>query len=78
MYPYPGPGFPFGVTNGFLLAYFRRGIAFLFLKTMLYDEQQQIIEDDLVPAGYFDIEEEPEVFVEGGDIWTVVDNTKVY
>ena len=62
----------------FLTTPYFQSLTDLELKKMLYDEQQQIIEDDLVPAGYFDIEEEPEVFVEGGDIWTVVDNTKVY
>ena len=62
----------------FLTTPYFQSLTDLELKKMLYDEQQQIIEDDLVPAGYFDQEDEPEVFVEGGDIWTVVDNTKVY
>ncbi len=48
------------------------------LKKMLYDEQQQLIEDELVPAGLFDKGEEKEVFIEGGDVWTVVDDAKVY
>ena len=44
---------------------------------MLYDEQQQMIEDELTPAGLFASDEE-EVYVEGGDVWTVVGDTKVY
>jgi hypothetical protein len=45
---------------------------------MLYDEQQQMIEEELTPAGIFNTEEQPEVYVEGGDVWTVVDGSKVY
>ena len=49
------------------------------LKKMLYDEQQQMLEDELVPAGIFDADpEKPDVYVEGGDVWTVVEGSKVY
>ena len=48
------------------------------MKKLLYDEQQQMIEEELTPAGIFNNEEQPEVYVEGGDVWTVVGDTKVY
>ena len=49
------------------------------LKKMLYDEQQQMIEDDMVPFGIVDDGREVEqTYKEGGDVWTVVDNVKVY
>ena len=45
----------------------------------LYDEQQRQIEDDIVPPGIFSKPDlEPEVYVEGGDVWTVVGESKVY
>ena len=38
-----------------------------------------MIDDELTPAGIFNTDpEEPEVYVEGGDVWTVVDGGKVY
>ena len=49
------------------------------LKKMLYDEQQQMIEDDMVPFGIIDDGQPTEqTYKEGGDVWTVVDNVKVY
>ena len=46
---------------------------------MLYDEKQRAIEEEIVPAGIFQKDaDEQEYFVEGGDIWTVVENTKIY
>ena len=62
----------------FLTTPYFQSLTDLELKKLLYDEQQQVIEDDLVPAGFFAKDDEPEVFVEGGDIWTVVDRTKIY
>ena len=63
----------------FITTPFFTSLTDLELKKLLYDEQQQMIEDDIVPAGIFskpDIEQE--VYVEGGDVWTVVEQTKVY
>jgi hypothetical protein len=49
------------------------------LKKMLYDEQQQLIEDDMVPFGIIDDGNRgPDVYKEGGDVWTVVDDVQVY
>ena len=49
------------------------------LKKMLYDEQQQMIEDDMVPFGIIDSGEHiPETYKEGGDMWTVVGDVKLY
>ena len=49
------------------------------LKKMLYDEQQQMIEDDMVPFGIIDDGSNTEqTYKEGGDVWTVVDDVKVY
>jgi hypothetical protein len=46
---------------------------------MLYDEQQQMIEDDMVPFGIIDSGEHiPETYKEGGDMWTVVGDVKLY
>ena len=63
----------------FITTPFFTSLTDLELKKLLYDEQQKQLEDDLVPAGIFSKPElEPEVYVEGGDVWTVVENTKVY
>jgi hypothetical protein len=49
------------------------------LKKLLYDEQQLLIDDDMVPFGIIDDgNESPETFKEGGDIWTVVDDVQIY
>ena len=49
------------------------------LKKMLYDEQQQIIEDDMVPFGIIDDGMETEqTYTQGGDVWTVVPDVKIY
>jgi hypothetical protein len=49
------------------------------LKKMLYDEQQQMIEDDMVPFGIIDDgTQDDKTFKEGGDVWTVVDDVQVY
>jgi hypothetical protein len=46
---------------------------------MLYDEQQQMIEDDMVPFGIIDDGDQDEkTFKEGGDVWTVVKDVQVY
>ena len=62
----------------FITTPFFQSLTDLELKKMLYDEQQQLIEDELTPAGIFNNEDQPEVYVEGGDVWTVVDGSKVY
>ena len=62
----------------FITTPFFQSLTDLELKKMLYDEQQQMIEEELTPAGIFNREEQPEVYVEGGDVWTVVGDTKVY
>ena len=62
----------------FLTTPYFQSLTDLELKKLLYEEQQKVIEDDLVPAGFFAKDDEPEIFVEGGDIWTVVEGTKVY
>ena len=49
------------------------------LKKMLYDEQQQLIDDDMVPFGIIDDgSNTTESYKEGGDVWTVVDKVQVY
>ena len=49
------------------------------LKKLLYDEQQQMIDDDMVPFGIIDDgHEKPETYKEGGDVWTVVDDVQIY
>ena len=49
------------------------------LKKLLYDEQQQMIDDDMVPFGIIDDgDQKPQTYKEGGDIWTVVDDVQVY
>jgi len=49
------------------------------LKKMLYDEQQQMIEDDMVAFGIIDDgTDEEKTFKEGGDVWTVVKDVQVY
>ena len=46
---------------------------------MLYDEQQQMIEDDMVPFGIIDDGSKVEqTYSEGGDVWTVVDDVNIY
>ena len=62
----------------FITTPFFQSLTDLELKKMLYDEQQQLIEDELTPAGIFNNEDQPEVYVEGGDVWTVVGDSKVY
>ena len=63
----------------FITTPFFESLTDLELKKLLYDEQQQMIEDDMVPAGIFSKpDNEPNVYVEGGDVWTVVDNAKIY
>jgi hypothetical protein len=62
----------------FITTPFFQSLTDLELKKMLYDEQQQLIEDELTPAGIFNNEDQPEVYVEGGDVWTVVDGSKIY
>ena len=63
----------------FITTPFFTSLTDLELKKLLYEEQQKQIEDDIVPAGIFSKpENEAEVYVEGGDVWTVVENTKVY
>ena len=67
------------VFSWFITTPFFQSLTDLELKKMLYDEQQQMIEDELTPAGLFNSNpDEPEVYVEGGDVWTVVGDTKVY
>ena len=49
------------------------------LKKMLYDEHQQMIEDDIVPFGIVDDGSKKDTtYREGGDVWTVVEDVKVY
>ena len=49
------------------------------LKKMLYDERQQMAEDDMVPFGIIDNgSPKVETFSEGGDIWTVVGDVDIY
>jgi len=49
------------------------------LKKMLYDEQQQMIDDDMVPFGIIDDgTDNPESYTQGGDIWTVVGDVDIY
>ena len=63
----------------FITTPFFESLTDLELKKLLYDEQQRQIEDDIVPPGIFSKPDmEPEVYVEGGDVWTVVGDTKVY
>ena len=63
----------------FITTPFFQSLTDLELKKMLYDEQQQMLEDELTPAGMFDANsDEPEIYVEGGDVWTVVEGSKVY
>ena len=62
----------------FITTPFFQSLTDLELKKMLYDEQQQMIEEELTPAGIFNNEDQPEVYVEGGDVWTVVDGSKIY
>ena len=63
----------------FITTPFFESLTDLELKKLLYDEQQQMIEDDMVPAGIFSKpDNEPNVYVEGGDVWTVVDDAKIY
>ena len=63
----------------FITTPFFQSLTDLELKKLLYDEQQKMIEDDMVPAGIFSKPtNEPDVYVEGGDVWTVVKDTKVY
>jgi len=63
----------------FITTPFFESLTDLELKKLLYDENQQMIEDDLVPAGIFSRPDtEPNIYVEGGDVWTVVESTKVY
>jgi hypothetical protein len=63
----------------FITTPFFESLTDLELKKLLYDEQQRQIEDDIVPPGIFSKPDlEPEVYVEGGDVWTVVGESKVY
>ena len=63
----------------FITTPFFESLTDLELKKLLYDEQQRQIEDDIVPPGIFSKPDmEPEVYVEGGDVWTVVGDVKVY
>ena len=62
----------------FITTPFFQSLTDLELKKMLYDEQQQMIEDELVPAGIFSKPEDDKIFVEDGDVWTVVEGSKVY
>jgi hypothetical protein len=63
----------------FITTPFFESLTDLELKKLLYDEQRKMIEDDVLPAGIFSKNiDEPEVYVEGGDVWTVVKETKVY
>ena len=63
----------------FITTPFFQSLTDLELKKMLYDEQQQMIEDELTPAGLFNTSlDEPEIYVEDGDVWTVVEGSKVY
>jgi|TARA_B110001454_G_scaffold94030_1_gene89500 hypothetical protein len=63
----------------FITTPFFQSLTDLELKKLLYDEQQQMIDDDMVPAGIFSKPtDEPDIFVEGGDVWTVVGESKVY
>tara|TARA_X000001036_G_C20544164_1_gene751607 strand:- start:143 stop:1093 length:951 start_codon:yes stop_codon:yes gene_type:complete len=49
------------------------------LKKLLYDEQQQMIDDDMVPFGIIDDGSDiPESYKEGGDVWTVVEDVNIY
>ena len=62
----------------FITTPFFQSLTDLELKKLLYDEHIQLIEDDLVPAGIFSKPNEDEVYVEDGDVWTVVKDSKVY
>mgnify|MGYP001460728250 CR=1 FL=1 len=49
------------------------------LKKMLYDEQQQLIEDEIVPFGIVDDgQNQDNTYTQGGDVWTVVPDVKIY
>ena len=48
------------------------------LKSMLYAEKQKEIEDDIVPIGIIGTGKGGDMFKEGGDVWTVVDNDDSY
>jgi hypothetical protein len=49
------------------------------LKKLLYDEQQQMIDDDMVPFGIIDDGSDiPDSYKEGGDVWTVVEDVNIY
>ena len=49
------------------------------LKKMLYDEQQQLIEDEIVPFCIVDDgQNQDNTYTQGGDVWTVVPDVKIY
>ena len=49
------------------------------LKKMLYDEQQQLIEDEILPFGIVDDgQNQDNTYTQGGDVWTVVPDVKIY
>ena len=63
----------------FVTTPFFQSLTDLELKKMLYDEQQQMIEDDMVPFGIIDDGSKVEqTYSEGGDVWTVVDDVNIY
>ena len=49
------------------------------VKRGITGEKQKSIEDEIVPAGIFSKPvDEQEYYVEDGDVWTVVENTKIF
>ena len=63
----------------FITTPFFQSLTDLELKKLLYDEQQQMIEDDMIPAGIFSKSHDaPEVYVQDGDVWTVVKDSQIY
>ena len=64
----------------FVTTPFFQSLTDLELKKLLYDEQQQLIDDDMVPFGIID-DGTPtvETYKQGGDVWTVVnDDVDIY
>ena len=56
-----------------------QSLTHLELKKMLYDEQQQLIEDEIVPFGIVDDgQNQDNTYTQGGDVWTVVPDVKIY
>ena len=63
----------------FITTPFFQSLTDLELKKLLYDEQQQMIDDDMVPFGIIDDgSAKPQIYKEGGDLWTVVEDVNIY